>query len=297
MAGNEVSTVKELKGILAAEKVKSRFNEVLGKKAPQFMSSIINVVTQNNQLKQCSANSIMSSAMVAASYDLPIDSNLGFSALVPYKLKDVGYQAQFQIMYKGFIQLAIRSGYYKRMNYAVVYADELESYNPIYGDIEFAKDFTKCVDRKSGDRSKIIGYFAWFELNTGYRQELFMTVDDVENHASKYSQAYRYDKNNNKKNSKWTTDFDAMALKTVIKMLLSKWGILSVEMQRALEDDQKVFDDNGNGKYSDNEHAETEVVEEVVDVFDQTESQEQEQGKMEESTVQDIPDNPELPFK
>lgn len=110
MAGTEVSVMKELKGILATDNVKNRFNEVLGKKAPQFMTSIINVVSQNNQLKQCSANSIMSSALVAASYDLPIDSNLGFSALVPYKLKDVGYQAQFQIMYKGFIQLAIRSG-------------------------------------------------------------------------------------------------------------------------------------------------------------------------------------------
>lgn len=117
MAGTEVSVMKELKGILATDNVKNRFNEVLGKKAPQFMTSIINVVSQNNQLKQCSANSIMSSALVAASYDLPIDSNLGFSALVPYKLKDVGYQAQFQIMYKGFIQLAIRSGYYRRMNY------------------------------------------------------------------------------------------------------------------------------------------------------------------------------------
>ena len=133
MAGTEVSVMKELKGILATDNVKNRFNEVLGKKAPQFMTSIINVVSQNNQLKQCSANSIMSSALVAASYDLPIDSNLGFSALVPYKLKDVGYQAQFQIMYKGFIQLAIRSGYYRRMNYAVVYADELVSYNPVYG--------------------------------------------------------------------------------------------------------------------------------------------------------------------
>ena len=102
MAGTEVSVMKELKGILATDNVKNRFNEVLGKKAPQFMTSIINVVSQSNQLKQCSANSIMSSALVAASYDLPIDSNLGFSALVPYKVKGV-YQAQFQIMYKGFI--------------------------------------------------------------------------------------------------------------------------------------------------------------------------------------------------
>lgn len=266
MAGTEVSVMKELKGILATDNVKNRFNEVLGKKAPQFMTSIINVVSQNNQLKQCSANSIMSSALVAASYDLPIDSNLGFSALVPYKVKGV-YQAQFQIMYKGFIQLAIRSGYYRRMNYSVVYEDELVSYNPIYGEIEFAKDISNLTDRKSGDRTKIAGYFAWFELNTGYRQELYMTVKDVENHATKYSQAYRYDKNYGKEGSKWTTDFDAMALKTVIKLLLSKWGILSVEMQRALEDDQKVFDENGNTEYTDNPSGPVQDIDEPIDVF------------------------------
>lgn len=281
MAATEVSVMKELKGILATDNVKNRFNEVLGKKAPQFMTSIINVVSQNNQLKQCSANSIMSSALVAASYDLPIDSNLGFSALVPYKLKDVGYQAQFQIMYKGFIQLAIRSGYYRRMNYAVVYADELVSYNPVYGDIEFAKDFSNLKDRKSGDREKIVGYFAWFELNTGYRQELYMTVEDVENHAAKYSQAYRYDKNYHKKNSKWTTDFDAMALKTVIKLLLSKWGILSVEMQRALEDDQKIFDENGNAEYTDNPSGPAQDIDEPIDVFSED--------------VQDVPEEQEAP--
>ena len=93
-----------------------------------------------------------------------------------------------------------------------------------------------------------------------------MTVEDVENHAAKYSQAYRYDKNYHKKNSKWTTDFDAMALKTVIKLLLSKWGILSVEMQRALEDDQKVFDENGNAEYTDNPGS-TQDIDEPVDVF------------------------------
>lgn len=280
MAGTEVSVMKELKAILATDNVKNRFNEVLGKKAPQFMTSIINVVSQSNQLKQCNANSIMSSALVAASYDLPIDSNLGFSALVPYKVKGV-YQAQFQIMYKGFIQLAIRSGYYRRMNYSVVYEDELVSYNPIYGEIEFAKDISNLTDRKSGDRTKIAGYFAWFELNTGYRQELYMTVKDVENHATKYSQAYRYDKNYGKEGSKWTTDFDAMALKTVIKLLLSKWGILSVEMQRALEDDQKVFDENGNTEYTDNPSGPAQDIDEPIDVFSE-DMQEEPEGTSEE---------------
>ena len=284
MAGTEVSVMKELKGILATDNVKNRFNEVLGKKAPQFMTSIINVVSQNNQLKQCSANSIMSSALVAASYDLPIDSNLGFSALVPYKVKGV-HQAQFQIMYKGFIQLAIRSGYYRRMNYSVVYEDELVSYNPIYGEIEFAKDFGNLTDRKSGDRTKIAGYFAWFELNTGYRQELYMTVKDVENHATKYSQAYRYDKNYGKEGSKWTTDFDAMALKTVIKLLLSKWGILSVEMQRAMEDDQKIFDENGNAEYTDNPSGPVQDIDEPIDVFSEdVQDVPEEQGAPEETS-------------
>lgn len=272
--------MKELKWILATDNVKNRFNEVLGKKTPQFMTSIINVVSQSNKLKQCNANSIMSSALVAASYDLPIDSNLGFSALVPYKVKGV-YQAQFQIMYKGFIQLAIRSGYYRRMNYSVVYEDELVSYNPIYGEIEFAKDFSNLTDRKIGDRTKIAGYFAWFELNTGYRQELYMTVKDVENHATKYSQAYRYDKNYGKEESKWSTDFDAMALKTVIKLLLSKWGILSVEMQRALEDDQKVFDENGNTEYTDNPSGSAQDIDEPIDVFSE-ETQEEPEGTSKE---------------
>lgn len=170
---------------------------------------------------------------MAATYDLPIDSNLGFAAIVPYnesvwnpKKKDWEKipKAQFQMMYKGFIQLAIRSGYYERMNYAVVYKDELESYNPITGEIKFVEDFSNCKQRDAGDEANVAGYYAWFRLKTGYSQELYMSKKAVDNHARKYSQAYRYDLNKGKKSSKWTTDFEAMALKTVIKLLLSKWG-------------------------------------------------------------------------
>ena len=216
----------------------------------------------STQLKKCSANSIMSAAFVAATYDLPIDSNLGFSAIVPYNESVYNQQtgqydkiprAQFQMMYKGFIQLAIRSGYYEKMNYAVVYEDELKRYNPITGEIEFVTDFLQCTQRDAGDESKVVGYYAWFRLKTGFSQELFMSKAAVDNHAKKYSQAYRYDINKNKKSSKWTTDFEAMALKTVIKLLLSKWGILSVDMQRAIQDDQKVYDEDGNGGYGDNQ--------------------------------------------
>ena len=241
-----VPVVKQVKQLLSQDKIKEKFGEVLGQKAPQFMASITNTVSGSTQLKKCPANSIIGAAFVAATYDLPIDSNLGFAAIVPYnesvwnpKKKDWEKipKAQFQMMYKGFIQLAIRSGYYERMNYAVVYKDELESYNPITGEIKFVEDFSNCKQRDAGDEANVAGYYAWFRLKTGYSQELYMSKKAVDNHARKYSQAYRYDLNKGKKSSKWTTDFEAMALKTVIKLLLSKWGILSVDMQRAIQDD------------------------------------------------------------
>ncbi len=259
---NELAVVDQVKAAISSDKVKKKFTEVLGKKAPQFLASIINTVIGSSQLQKCDATSIMSAAFVAATYDLPIDSNLGFAAIVPYNNSKYNTQtrqyekhmeAQFQIMYKGFIQLAIRSGYYKRMNYAVVYEDELKSYNPITGEIEFVDDFSQCTLRAQGVEETVAGYYARFELTTGYVQELFMSRQAVDNHARKYSQAYRYDIKEGKNSSKWSTDFQSMALKTVIKLLLSKWGILSVDMQRAIQDDQKIYDEKGNGEYSDNQ--------------------------------------------
>lgn len=257
-----VGVVTQVKNILSEESVKTRFNEVLGKKAPQFMASIVNVVSASQQLKQCQPNSIMAAAFVAASFDLPIDSNLGFAALVPYDKKfkdpDTGQWgkvklAQFQMMYKGFIQLAIRTGEYEKMNCSAVYQDEIIDYNPITGECQFTTDFKLCTQRNNGESDKICGYYAWFRLRSGFTKELYMSKSEVLNHAKKYSQSYRYDLNDNKTSSKWSTDFDAMAMKTVIKQLLSKWGILSIEMQKAITDDQKTFDESGEGEYGDNQ--------------------------------------------
>lgn len=257
----QVPIVNQVKAMLSEDKVKKKFTEILGQKAPQFMASITNTVSGSAQLKKCPAASIIGAAFVAATYDLPIDSNLGFAAIVPYNESVLNPQtkqyekvprAQFQMMYKGFIQLAIRSGYYEKMNYAVVYEDELQSYNPITGEIKFVEDFSNCTQRDAGDATHVAGYYAWFRLKTGYSQELYMSKRAVDNHARKYSQSYRNDLNKNKRSSKWTTDFEAMALKTVIKLLLSKWGILSVDMQRAIQDDQKTFDGEGDGSYGDN---------------------------------------------
>ena len=274
------SVAVQVKQMISQENVKKKFSEVLGQKAPQFLASITTVIQGSAQLKKCDANSIMSAAFVAATYDLPIDSNLGFSAIVPYNESVYNPQtrewekhprAQFQMMYKGFIQLAIRSGYYEKMNYAVVYEDELVSYNPITGEIAFVTDFSKCTQRNNGESDKIAGYYAWFRLKTGFRQELYMSTAEVDNHAKKYSQSYRYDIEKKKSSSKWTTDFEAMALKTVLKLLLSKWGILSVDMQRAIQDDQKVYDEDDNGRYGDNR---PDIVE-AQDAFEIQEHQEE----------------------
>lgn len=251
---NELSVLGQVKGYLSQDTVKDKFSEVLGAKAPQFMTSITNAISSNASLQKCEAKSILASALVAATYDLPIDSNLGFSALVPYyDNKSKTFKAQFQMMYKGFVQLAIRSGVYENMNVSEVYEDELLSYNPITGEMQLTKDFSKCEQRKKGEKDKIIGYYAWFKLLTGFRKEMFMTVDEVRNHATTYSQSYKKDLEKGWSTSKWTTDFDAMARKTVLKLLLSRWGVLSIEMQRAIQDDQKVFDEDGQDDYTDNQ--------------------------------------------
>ena len=252
MKNNQVTTISSIKGMLARDDVKSRFNDILGKKSGQFMASLVNVVAASNQLKAAEPNSIMAAAFVAASFDLPIDSNLGFSAIVPFK-KNGQSLAQFQMMYKGYIQLAIRTGEYEKMNCSEVYEDELVSYNPITGECQFVDDFSACKFRDEGKTDKIIGYYAWFRLRSGFEKELYMSKAAIANHARKYSQSYRYDINGGKQSSRWSTDFDAMAKKTVIKLLLSKWGILSVEMQKAIEDDQKVYGADSGEQYSDNQ--------------------------------------------
>ena len=290
----QAGPVARVKMMLSDENVKKRFQDVLGKKAPQFMASIVNVVSASPQLKACDANSIMAAAFVAASFDLPIDSNLGFAALVPYKKsfkdKQTGQWikkdlAQFQMMYKGFVQLAIRTGQYEKMNCSEVYEDEILSYNPITGECGFITDFSLTHQRENGETDKIVGYYGWFRLGSGFTKELYMSKNEVLNHAKKYSQSFRYDLNDNKQSSKWSTDFDAMAKKTVIKMLLSKWGILSVEMQRAITDDQKAFDEDGNGDYADNQPDVIETEDPFMQIEDKGETPAENVNEVEELDI------------
>jgi recombination protein RecT len=229
---NQVASVK---GLLANIGYKKRFEEILGKKAAGFMASIINI-SNGPVLAGVEPNSVIASAVVAATLDLPIDPNLGFAYIVPYNVKVNGEyvkKGQFQLGYKGFIQLAMRTGQYKTINAIEVYEGDIKRINRITGDIEFNEDNIK--------QDTVVGYLAYFKLLNGFEKSFYMTKNQMEKHAKKYSQTYKSNKDYIAKGSKWTTDFDPMAIKTVLKLLLSKYGILSIEMQRAIETDQAVI--------------------------------------------------------
>lgn len=239
-----------VKGLMCRVDVKSRFEEILGKKAPGFISSVINVA-KSPSLADADPNSIMASAVVAATLDLPIDPNLGFSYIVPYKDKNKGKIAQFQMGYKGFIQLAMRSGQYKTINATAVFEHDIKRINRLTGEIEF--------NDNPEPSTKVVGYVAYFRLINGFEKALYMTREDLEKHGKRYSQSYKSKQDWVVKQSLWTTDFDSMATKTVLKLLLSKYGPMSIEMQTAIKSDQASFnkevingDIDNNIEYPDN---------------------------------------------
>lgn len=237
--------VAGIKQLLDMDVYKKRINEIMGKKAAPFMASIVNV-SNLPSLKDSDPNSIISSAIVAATLDLPIDQNLGFAYIVPYNTKE-GKKAQFQMGYRGYIQLAMRTGQYKTINAIEIYKGEIKRVNRLTGEMEFNDDEDLI------DRDTVVGYMAYFKLLNGFEKTLYMTKEEMERHAKKYSQSYSSQKKWVVDSSLWSTDFDGMAIKTVIKRLLSKYGILSVEMQNAITNDQAVMNNEGNPEYVDNE--------------------------------------------
>ncbi|WP_336183272.1 recombinase RecT [Bacillus sp. 205(2023)] len=205
-----------MKGLLSSPSVIKRFEEVLGKRATQFTASILSLYNSEQMLQKTDPMSVISSAMVAATLDLPIDKNLGYAWIVPY-----GGKAQFQLGYKGYIQLALRTGQYKSINCIPIHEGELQKWNPLTEEIE--------IDFEKRESDAVIGYAAYFELINGFRKTVYWTKAQVEKHKKKFS----------KSDFGWKNDWDAMALKTVLKAVLSKWGILSVELQKAvIEEDE-----------------------------------------------------------
>lgn len=216
-------TTKEL---FAKDNVKKKFEEILGNRAPQFITSILQITNNNKLLQNASSESVYNSAMMAATLNLPINQNLGFAWIVPYK-----GQAQFQIGWKGFVQLALRTGQYKQINVTEIYQNQFKNYNALTEELD--ADFTVNPE------GKIVGYVAYFKLINGFEKTVYWNESKVIAHASKYSQAYK--SANGITPWKDADQFQEMAKKTVLKNTLNKWGILSVEMERATITDQSVI--------------------------------------------------------
>lgn len=232
---NTITAAKEaktLKGMLESAAYKKKFEEMLGRKAAGFMSSIIAVTNNNNYLMKADPATVIGAAAQAAMLDLPINQSLGFAYIVPYK-----GAAQFQLGYKGYIQLAQRSGQYVDIGAKTVYEGELEYENRLLDKFRFGE--------RTGD--KVIGYLAYFRLTNGFEKMLFMTLDEMQAHAKKYSQNYKGG------TDKWgLADFNVMAEKTVLKRLLSKFGPLSIEsvqMSQALSNDGGIISMNKDGDF------------------------------------------------
>lgn len=242
---------RSIKDYLNSPAIMKRFEEMLGKRASAFTTSVLQIVNSNSMLVNAEPQSVMNAAMMAATLNLPLNNNLGFAYIVPYKKshKDANgkwhstVEAQFQLGYKGFIQLAQRSGQFERIAATAVYAGQLVEANPLLG---YVWDWSVPA------KGEPVGYVAFFKLINGFTAELYMTRADIQQHASKYSQTYKSDK------GVWKDQFEAMALKTVLKLLLSKQAPLSIDMQMttAVMADQAVMRDvNGETvfEYPDNQ--------------------------------------------
>lgn len=234
-AGN--NPVAIVRSYLSNIDVKARLEETLGKRAGAFSNSILNVVRNSAALQKCTPDSIMSAAMIAATMNLPIDPALGQAAIVPYK-----NQAVFQIMYKGITQLCIRSGKYLTIHCSEIYRDELKSHNPITGEVVFNEPETFKLRYEDKGDANIVGHYAHFKLLSGFEKSDFMTTAEALAHAKKYSKAYQYDLRDKKKTSMWSKDPVPMGNKTILIRVLSKYGVMSLDMQEAFIVEQQNFE-------------------------------------------------------
>lgn len=247
---------------LTGEAVKNRINQVIGGKDGQrFISAVVSAVQTNPALQECTNQSILSAALLGESLKLSPSPQLGQYYMVPFADKDRGKVAQFQLGYKGYIQLAIRSGQYKKLNVLSIKEGELIRFDPLNEEIE-----VKLIeDEEQREAAETIGYYAMFEYTNGFRKAIYWSKKKMEAHAMKYSQGYKRDRQKNTAYTFWSKDFDGMAYKTMLRQLISKWGIMSIDMASAMDADMAVINEDGTRDYVDNDHdvVESEVIQEA----------------------------------
>ena len=231
---------------LTADAVKNQINQVVGGKDGQrFISAIVSAVNTNPALQQCTNQSILSGALLGESLKLSPSPQLGQYYLVPFNDKNKGKVAQFHLGYKGYIQLAIRSGQYKKLNVLAIKEGELIRFDPLNEEIEVRL----IEDEEEREQANTIGYYAMFEYTNGFRKAIYWSKRKMEAHALKYSKGYQAKKGY----TFWEKDFDGMAYKTMLRQLISKWGIMSIDMASAIDSNMAVINEDGTKDYVDND--------------------------------------------
>lgn len=243
---NQLQNKPKFSLAIQSEGYKRLINNTLGdpKRASKFIAAISSAVATNSSLQQCDAGSILSGALLGEALNLSPSPQLGQYYLVPFKDK-----AQFQLGYKGYIQLAIRSGQYKDIDVIEVREGEYLGRDKITGKHQF--EFIE--DEVERENKPIIGYMAYFEYLNGFYKNLYWSKEKMQKHALEYSQAYASDVKKGTNYSFWTKDFNGMAFKTMLRQLISKWGIMSIDMQEALTKDMSVVKEDGSYDYVDNQ--------------------------------------------
>ncbi|EOD6220497.1 recombinase RecT [Enterococcus hirae] len=276
---NQAVDVSKLgfKTLMSQPAMKKKFNDILHEKSDAFMGSLLTLVGGDDYLSKAEPMTIIASALKAATMDLPIDKNLGYAYIVPFNRKEnVGKEwithneAQFILGYKGYIQLAQRSGQYKALNAIEIYEGQLIEWNPLTEEFQF--------DYNAKQSDRVIGYVGFFELLNGFKKTVYWMKQEVEAHRIKHAKGF----DKTKLTGAWKENYDAMAIKTVLRNMLAKWGILSVEMQNAVTSDERVFrfDENNDlveevtlndAEPIESERKEAEKVEDVSSAFDEYE--------------------------
>lgn len=235
--------------------------ETIGKEnVTRFVSSIISAVQATPALKECTNSSILSGAILGESLKLAPSPQLGQFYLVPYDNRKAGIkQAQFQLGWKGYVQLAIRSGQYASIVASEVKEGELKSFNAITEEFEI-----EPLSEDKRQKAKTVGYYAMFKLMNGFKKEIYWSKEKMEAHAKQYSAGYQNDLNKGTKYTFWSKSFDDMAKKTMLRQLISKWGIMSIDMQKAYEGDMAVVGEDGSLDYVDNQETPESVIDSVA---------------------------------
>ena len=237
--------------VINSDGYKRMINNTLGNptKAARFVTAITSAVSTNPALAECDASTIVSAGLLGEGLNLSPSPQLGQYYLVPFNDRKNGRKvAQFQLGYKGYIQLAIRSGQYKKLNVLPIKEGELISFNPLEEEIQVQL----IEDEEAREQAATIGYYAMFEYTNGFKKAMYWSREKMESHAEKYSMGYKAKKGY----TFWEKDFDSMACKTMLRQIISKWGIMSIEMQKALESDMGVISETGTVDYVDAPSAE-----------------------------------------